>query len=415
MKDYILFIESNTSGSGREFIEKAKAIGFETLLLTNDIFRYPWAKDITEYAEINTNDIISIESWIKKFKEHNNVKGILTSSEFYVQLTSEIAQKFNLPGSNPEAVRLSRTKNEMRRALQTKGLATPLYCTVFKEDDILQKMEGMSFPLIVKPVSGSGSENVRLCHSLNETKESAEKILSLTHNARNQENPNYVLVEEYIDGQEFSVEIFCTPEPKAITVVQKHLSAPPFFLETGHDVPANLPKEKWNALVTEAEKAVSSLGLSFGCIHVELRLSKKGPVIIEVNPRLAGGMLPNLIKRSYGVDLVHLQILSAINPSKNLYEEAKLLVYSSFRFLIPPQNGKISSVENIEEVKDCPSIVEAYVDSRMESFRCLKGDFTDRIGAIIACDKDQSKCISNIEKAKAKIEFHYEDLKCQKG
>ncbi|SDG70158.1 cysteine synthase A/argininosuccinate lyase [Lentzea fradiae] len=46
------------------------------------------------------------------------------------------------------------------------------------------------------------------------------------------------------------------------------------------------------------------LDVAWGATHTELRLGAAGPAIIEVNPRLAGGMIPRLVHHALGVDLV---------------------------------------------------------------------------------------------------------------
>jgi biotin carboxylase len=406
-KPYLLFIESNTSGSGEDFIKTAQRLGFKTLLLVNDIKRYPWASALTDYAELDTNDFETLSEYIITLQARDNVAGVLTSSEYYVHTVARVAEKFGLSGLSPSSVEDARNKNRMRSILKENGLNSINYAKISKDDDIAAKTSHLSFPIIVKPVSGSGSENVILCSDMASVLSHLNTILSETHNARGQINPDFVALEEYIDGPEYSVEIICSPQPVAITVVQKHLTPEPHFLETGHDIPAQLNESDRALIIDEACKAVKALGLKWGCIHVELRMSHKGPIIIEVNPRLAGGMIPTLIQYSYDIDMIELQVKSAAGHDVSSDDLPSLKTYSSIRFIIPPENGKLLHVDGLDNVASLPGVKKAYTDSRAKTFSVLKGDFTDRIGAIIVTDDDQNKCIALIEDAVKNIDYIY--------
>jgi argininosuccinate lyase len=85
---------------------------------------------------------------------------------------------------------------------------------------------------------GSGSVGVRLCRSRHDAHAHAEDLLRRTVNERGEPEPPDVVIEEYVRGPEFSVEVLCG---RAIGITAKHLSAEPYFVETGHDFPAPLP------------------------------------------------------------------------------------------------------------------------------------------------------------------------------
>ncbi len=163
--------------------------------------------------------------------------------------------------------------------------------------------------MVVKPVQGSGSLGVRLCGGPDEVSAHAGELLAATANERGLTAPRSILVEEYLTGPEFSVEVFGT---EAVTTVAKHLGPHPMFVEIGHDVPAALPPGAEHALRDSAVRAVRALGLGWGAAHVELRLTDGRAAVIEVNPRLAGGMIPELVRRAHDIDLVDAQVLAAL-------------------------------------------------------------------------------------------------------
>src|SRR4029434_2827791 len=93
---------------------------------------------------------------------------------------------------------------------------------------------------------------------------------------------------------------------RVLGITRKYLSAPPYFVETGHDFPALLPPSQRDGLVTTALQALAAVGLTRGPVHMELRLRGDRAVVIEINPRLAGGMIPVLIETACGLDVLEL-------------------------------------------------------------------------------------------------------------
>ncbi|WKL34244.1 ATP-grasp domain-containing protein (plasmid) [Sinorhizobium meliloti] len=83
---------------------------------------------------------------------------------------------------------------------------------------------------------------------------------------------------------------------------------PPCFVEVGHDYPAALPERSLQELASFAAGAVSALGIEFGPAHVEFVIADSGPVVIEVNPRLAGGMIPVMLSHALGTSILDMVI-----------------------------------------------------------------------------------------------------------
>ncbi|MFD6912374.1 acetyl-CoA carboxylase biotin carboxylase subunit family protein [Streptomyces virginiae] len=111
-----------------------------------------------------------------------------------------------------------------------------------------------------------------------------------------------VLVEEFLDGEEISVECVThhgITTPVAIT--RKQLAFVPYFEEVGHTVDAADPLLRRVGPVAQA--AVAALGLTTGIQHVEMRLTRTGPRIIEVNGRIGGDLIGKLVLLATGIDL----------------------------------------------------------------------------------------------------------------
>src|SRR5207302_10771938 len=182
-----------------------------------------------------------------------------------------------LPGADPAAVERCRDKRRQRLALRGAGVAVPAFAAANSPEEAVEAAAAIGFPVVVKPADGTGSRGVRLCCEPAEVLDHAAGLLAVRHDERGQPTIGAVLVEQHVTGPEVSVETFGT---EVVGITAKHLGRLPSFVECGHDFPVDgLPAG------AVALAAIDALGLGFGPAHTEIRLGRRGPVVIEVNPR----------------------------------------------------------------------------------------------------------------------------------
>ncbi|MGA5729166.1 ATP-grasp domain-containing protein [Streptomyces seoulensis] len=325
----LVLVESNTSGTGPLFARRARDLGVRPVLLAEDPGRYGYARtEGITLVEADTSTPGAVLDAIAALGA-GRPAGVTTSSDYFVPVAAETAHALGLPGPDPAAVTRCRHKGHQRAALAAAGVPVAAHTLVTDADAALDAVRRTGLPVVLKPADGSGSTGVRLCRSLEEAVRHTAALLARTHNERGIPTAPGLLVEEYLDGPEFSVEVFGrTP----VAVVGKHLGEAPHFVETGHDVPAPVPDDTARVLADTAVAAIEALGLGHGAAHVELRLTARGPVLIEVNPRLAGGMIPELIRSARGIDLVAAQVGAALGRRPDL--EARTAQHAALRFLV---------------------------------------------------------------------------------
>src|SRR5690625_4132502 len=101
MNDKILFIESNTSGSGMQAIEIAKQLNLDPVLFTNNSQRYLGLENTNCHViQCDPNNFEEIKSLINKEVNSHNIKGITTTSEFYIGVVSELCEHFGFISNN---------------------------------------------------------------------------------------------------------------------------------------------------------------------------------------------------------------------------------------------------------------------------------------------------------------------------
>lgn len=400
MKKKLVFVESNTTGTGEIFINYCKIMGFQPVLLTNDISRYSnfFKKNVT-VIEASTNKIDEVIEICKNLNYKNSgLVGITSSSQYYIYSAAVVANFLDLPGPNPLSIKTALNKYILKKKLSDNNIPTPKFVKVDSASDAKEYSEKFDFPVVVKPVLSSGSEGVKLCYSPSEVFSHSKNLLKIKKNSRGQKNPLYVLIEEFAIGDEYSVESIGDHNINIVGITKKYVSKEPYFVEIGHDYPAILKKKSENKIIELTKSALKTLELDWGPSHTEIRLTKDGPKIIEINPRLAGGMIPKLVKLSQGIDLIknslNLAIGEKISDSEKNYN-----FYTSIRFLIPYRNGRIKYIKGLNRVMNYTSIEEIKIYDKIKNFDKLNHNFNDRIGHIISKNREYIESRNVIEEA----------------
>jgi biotin carboxylase len=379
--EWFVLVESNTTGSGRLFCSSARAMGLRPVLIARDPDRYPYAHaDGIDTRLVDTTSPTAVRDACAGLG--GPVIGVTSSSEYFIATASEVARSLGLPHPDPAAIRACRDKNTQRERLRDAGVAGPAFAAAGTPAAAVIAATQIGLPVVVKPVSGSGSVGVRRCADLDEVRVAAAAVL--TDPAQLALPPQEaVVVEEYMAGSEYSVE---TLDDTVVGITRKHLGPEPFFVEIGHDFPATLDSAQRSEIGGVAVSALRALGLGWGAAHVELRDTAAGPRIVEVNPRLAGGMIPRMIQEAIGIDMIHCQVAKAAGLA--LTPHPTRAHAASIRFLVAPAAGRLMEVRGVPAARRVPGVVEVGLTREIGQDLVLRQSFQDRLGYVIASASD---------------------------
>jgi biotin carboxylase len=398
---WLIFIESNTTGTGRLFIKAAAECGYSPVLLTAQPERYSFVQEEPmPLVKCDTDSLPELRKRIEKLASKAPVAGILSSSEYFAATAAALAAQYGLPGPDPVALQTSRNKWEQRRILRAAGLLTPKFERAVSLEEARENVKHIPLPVIVKPTQGSGSVGVRLCRTSEEVVEHAGLLLQRTVNERGMPMLAELLIEEYLIGPEFSAEAF---QGSVIGITRKHVSAEPFFVELGHDFPAGLPADVDKRITKVAQDALRALGLTWGPSHIELRLTPKGPIIVEVNPRLAGGFIPEIVRLALGLDVVKGTVRLAGGEKPEFGSRQNMS--ASIRFITPGRNGTIHEISGIAAALRTPGVVDVQMYRKMGDRVRIENDFRDRIGHVVSCAERSTVAAKAAESARSLIEI----------
>jgi argininosuccinate lyase len=400
--DVIVFVESNTTGTGRLFAERARALGLVPHLLTADVTRYPYVTELDIPAhQCATGSLQDVLDGCGRLAARHPVAGITSSSEYFIATAAAAARALGLPAEDPARLAAARDKGIQRRCFASCGVDSPGFRLASSASEAVGAAHELGLPVILKPVSRSGSLGVRRCDTTANVAAHAAALLATATDERGSPLPASFLVESYLPGPEFSVEIL---GGSVRAVVAKHVDESIGFLETGHDVPADIDAGTESLLAASARAAVAALGLTWGAAHVEFRVTGDRAYVVEVNPRLAGGMIPQAVLAATGQDLISELIartaghhVRAGGPSPARCGRA------SIRFLVPVADGEVRSVPDASVALASPGVVEAAVTARPGQAIVRQGCFLDRLGYVIAVGSTQEEASERAERAAAAL------------
>lgn len=258
-----------------------------------------------------------------------------------------VAQSMGLVSNTEECVRLTETKYAQRCAFEQNGIPVPRYYRVDNELD-LQKLN-LDYPIIVKPLDSGGSQGIIKLDDF-------QGLTEAFYNAIEYSRSKKAIVEEFVDGREFSVEyISCRGKHYFVQITDKVTSGEPHFIEMAHHQPADIPDSLVSQIKTIVENALTALKIENSPSHTEIKLNSKGELyIIEIGARMGGDFITSdLVRLSTGYDFVEGAIKLAIGK----FEEPKFpqLMHSGVYFYskLAPKVGEI-----IKKHKNWPEIVE---------------------------------------------------------
>nr|ADK54898.1 diaminobutyric acid synthase C [uncultured soil bacterium] len=384
---WFALLESNTTGTGRQFAAAARARGLRPVLLTRDPARYPYvADDGLDTRVLDTGDADQILATCRGLARDGGLAGVTSSSEYYVAPAARVAAELGLPAPDADAVARCRDKSLQRRVLSAAGVAVPCFRTVKTAAEAVAAAVELGLPVVLKPITGSGSVGVRLCADSTEVARWAARLVG--------DDGSPILVETAIRGPEFSVETF---DGVVRAVVGKRLGPEPWFVEVGHDVPAPVEEAVRDQLGATARRALAALGLGWGAAHTELRLGPAGPVVIEVNPRLAGGMIPAAVRAATGLDLVDAVIARASGgPSP---ATAPAAGHAAIRFQLLAREGRVAAVRGRAQAAASPGVVVANALTVPGAVVRRTNSFLDRLACVVAQGHDAAAAQRNAERA----------------
>lgn len=359
-------------------IKKAKEMGYVTHV-------FAWAADDVGEREADVFYPVSIvekDAILDKCREIG-ICGICSiASDLAVITVNYVANALGLTGNSPSSTYKSTNKHAMRIAFEEQGDPSPksiMFESVKQLDDI-----DITFPAIVKPTDRSGSRGIYKVGS-------KEEAVSVADAALSQSLEKKALIEEFVEGQEYSVEyISYKGKHHFLAMTKKYTTGAPHFIETGHLEPAPVTDIELENTKKTVEHALDTLEIKNGASHSEIKIDGNGNIkIIEIGARMGGDCIgSDLVRYSTGYDFVRMVIQVACGEEPDLSKVCEpVAVESVFIF----NEHDIEIFNGI--MKDRPNDILQVVDMHPEKIGHTT-DSSNRAGCYIRkyrSDRDMRK------------------------
>jgi biotin carboxylase len=320
--------------------------------------------------------------------------GVTTYDERLIENTATVAAALGLPGPTLAAVTGCKDKSQLRQRLLDHGLSPVRFGVATDVEQAARIAATVGYPVVLKPRALSGSIGVVRVSDENDLRARFETAASarvgLLHSAH-----VGVLIEEYLDGPEFSVDaVTQAGVTTPVVIAEKVLGAAPYFEEVGHIVPAR-PRPGLDEALRMIAAVHRAAGLDNVVTHTEFRLTSKGPRVVELNARLGGDLIPYLGQLALGVDVAAAvadvavgrpAMLSANSPNGDAGPDR----VAGVTMLYPQADLRVRSVTLSQEI---PGLDRFEVLVRPgEVLRLPPGGFLSRLAVAVVTGSDHDEC-----------------------
>lgn len=264
----------------------------------------------------------------------------------------EVRAALGITGMDGETAKNFRDKSQMKEVLTAAGVPCARHTRVTSDEEVWKFVDKVGFPLILKPLAGSGSRNTLRVNQESELRESLRW---------NSPTSGGMMIEEFVVGEEHSFDSVFLQGSLVWWSVNHYFPGPLEVLENPWiQWCVILPREKdrpeYAEIRKQGERALKALGMYSGLSHMEWFRRKDGSVAIsEVGARPPGAQFVTLISYAHDFDLHRAW--------------AKLMIYDDFpcpdrkyaagaAFLRGQGQGRVRAIHGLEQAqRDVGSLV----------------------------------------------------------
>jgi biotin carboxylase len=330
-------------GGGAEPVRRASELGL-AVVLVHDPNAFNFVPEITalceEFLPLAFADAYpEVERAVLERHAECPFAHVFSFDEDGLVAAARLNQLMGLGGNRLLPVLTLKDKALMRRTLAEHELSPVRYRLVRELDELIDFLDAIGGPAVVKPLDGTASMDVHVVADRAGASAAWAELQARGYRR--------VLAEEELVGPEFSVDTLSRHgRHLVIAITRKYLAG---SLEVGHSMPSDLPAHEHQALCTATSDLLDAVGITDGPAHTEVRLTSDGPRIIESQNRIGGSRLPELMWRSMDVDITRLSIAVAVGLAPLPVEPPVTLRGAAVRHLVP-RPGRVLRVEGIEQV-----------------------------------------------------------------
>ena len=287
--------------------------------------------------EINRNEInpIGVASFV---------------SDVGILCAAKIRSHFNIDGVSIKSAKIHINKQKQKYLCEKNNISIPPYVIIDNLENVKKQISCLSYPLIIKPVIGSGSRGVNKIADLEQFFKTINEMKTLSIGQK-------IIVEEFIEGEEFSIETFSNKGHLSILAISKRRVNK--FMTAKEIYSHNLDSNLIGDIYKQIKEIYIFSGNPDGPGHFEIIINKLNhPIVIDIAFRGGGFEIFNfLIKKVSGYDIIKNTINQFIfQPVEQLEKFAKAHNFVLIHFLLSNE-GKLDKMYGFKEANKIQNVI----------------------------------------------------------
>jgi len=374
-------------------ILKAKQMGL-TVIGTDYDPNAIGAKDCDHFYVI---DVKNKEENLKIAQKHK-IDGVVSfATEIAVPTVSYIAERLNLPGIDYETAINATNKLKMRQIFEKERIPSVKFFEVTTLESLIEAVDDIGFPAVLKPADSSGSRGVTVIHS-------KEELSNAYNRAIGYSREESCIVEEFFEGIECTIEGFSYKGNHTVLAIsQKEKPETKYRVATELFYPPTFTKDKIDKIEKTVTNAVVALGIDNGMTHTEVIINESGDLmVVEVAARGGGfGISNKIIEFISGFDPITALILLSIGENIEVNVETHNSAILKF---YAPTPGILEKIIGVEKLKDIQNTEVEFFINEGEVIPPLMTDGS-RTASIISWGKNREEVSKHVSEVEEAIEF----------
>lgn len=287
-----------------------------------------------------------------------DIVAVVPASDLGVESADQLAQALGLPCNQVALSMARRDKGLMKDAVRLANLRTAQYTRVDNVSSGLAFATCVGYPVVAKTPTGAASFNVFKCINAEELTRAIVAIVNNTDPFQRRQAD--CIIEEFIDGTEYVVNLFADGEKVHVTDVWQYTKienqhAANLYFDT-FTVDAGAPQ--FAALVSYAKAVVQALGISYGPVHGEFFIDAKGPVLVEIGARPAGLGMATIFSENGMFDVFTATLRAYLHLAGRDQAIAQRNRACAWIVSIPnTETGILQHIEGLETISTLPGYV----------------------------------------------------------
>lgn len=332
----------------------------------------------------------------KQFYQNQPFDCVLTFVEYGQEVAARIADELNLPTNTRfKSMEYTRDKLKMRSLLKDNGIHNVDFTIVQSEEELSAFFNRHKGKVIIKPCRGGGGEGIHVIE--NEAQIAAAMAYTDSFNRGN------ILAEQYIEGQEYSVETMSVDgKHEIVAITEKEISPAPYFVEQAHVQPAQVSESIRAKIESQVIRLLALIEHNIGPAHTELKVCDGEVYIIETQLRIGGDQIWEMALGTTGVDLVR-ETLAAIAgltpPQRNALHNAMAIRFFNF------DNSSVSAIDAPDVVEQDDGLIRLFVRQQNLPWQGPVRKSLDRLGYVLVAGIDSEQARVKAQSLLAQIHF----------